>query len=389
MSRICAVIPTFNRERLVVECLRSILLQTRPVDDIIVVDDGSTDNTLEVLDKFRGRIRVVHQRNAGKAAALNTALRICDADYVWICDDDDVAVPDATAALAAALDKDVTLDFVYGDFLRFVDTPAGRKLFRPWHVIREEEDSTLIHFLEGCFTFQFAQLVRRSAFAQVGEFREDLLRSQDYEMVIRLVRHCRSAYVPKVIFHQRQHDGLRGTSTQRIAQDNLAERWMYYDKLIFLELRRSLCLAEVIPKFARSINDDNLSRRAALLQRACIFAGKDLWEAALDDLEVACSEAKSLPTSDEIRLALSVIRNPLVWNSLLTNTYLCKRLQGCARRNKYGEQIVTALISPLFHLTRRRIVQRQFGAALSQARFLIRILGLPLFAEKTVRSIKS
>jgi glycosyltransferase involved in cell wall biosynthesis len=388
MPQVCAIVPTFNRREMLIECLNSLLRQTRPVDEIIVVDDGSTDDTAKVLESFGHNIRVLRQKNCGKAAALNAALRICEAHLIWICDDDDVASPEGLTHLYAAIEVNPNLGFVYGDFLRFHDVPDGRRFLPPWHVTRPQEDSPLIHFLEGAFTFQFAQLVRRTAFDRVGFFREDLPRSQDYDMAIRLARAYESTHVPEVIFYQRQHDGVRGTVAEPVNQDQMFERWIYYDQLIFQDLRGSLTLAEVTPHFARKL-DPKLSRRCALLQRSCIYAAKALWDAALDDLETACIEAETLPLPGEIGLATSVIRNPLVWNYLITDSKSCQRLRYCRTSGSYGREIVTALVRPLIHLTRRRLTDHKFGLALAQARLLLRTLGFPSFGLNVGRAVIS
>jgi glycosyltransferase involved in cell wall biosynthesis len=386
MSRVCAIIPTFNREKLLVECLDSLLRQTRPVDEIIVVNDGSTDNTATVLQSFGHQIRVLSQGNSGKAAALNAALGICESDLIWICDDDDIASPDGLAQLTEAIEADPDLDFVHGRFLRFFDTAEGRNFLPPWPVARPEEDSALINFLESACTFQFAQLVRRTAYDRVGRFREDLLRSQDYDMAIRLVRTCKSTHVPKIIFYQRQHDGTRGTSADPIDQEKILEKWIYYDQVIFRNLRDSLTLAEVTPKFARKL-EGRLSRRAALLQRSCIFAAKGLWESALDDLETACIETTSVPLPEEINLASSAVRDSLVWNSLVSDFTCWKRLKQCRTSGSYGQQIVAALIRPLIHLTRRRLTERAFGPAVVQTQLLAGVLGFRSFALSVGRAV--
>ena len=73
-SDVTIVVPTFNRARMLAECLDSLQRQTQPALEIIVVDDGSTDDTAAVVKGRSGSIRYIHQANAGKSAALNRAL---------------------------------------------------------------------------------------------------------------------------------------------------------------------------------------------------------------------------------------------------------------------------------------------------------------------------
>jgi glycosyltransferase involved in cell wall biosynthesis len=91
--RISAVIPTYNRAALVVRAVKSALEQTRPPDEIIVVDDGSTDDTCDRLRHFGDRIRLIREQNAGGAAARNRGVR--EALFPWIAflDSDDVWTP--------------------------------------------------------------------------------------------------------------------------------------------------------------------------------------------------------------------------------------------------------------------------------------------------------
>jgi glycosyltransferase involved in cell wall biosynthesis len=88
------IVPTYNRAEFLVEALDSLLTQTWPPGQIIVVDDGSTDETPAVLGGYNGRLEVVRKPNGGKASALNAALPQVRHGAVWIFDDDDIALPD-------------------------------------------------------------------------------------------------------------------------------------------------------------------------------------------------------------------------------------------------------------------------------------------------------
>jgi len=97
--RISVVIPTYNRAAAVGEAIESVLRQTRPPDEIIVVDDGSSDNTAEVLAAFGDRIRIVAQPNGGVSAARNAGIRLATGDWLAFLDSDDVWLPHRLATL--------------------------------------------------------------------------------------------------------------------------------------------------------------------------------------------------------------------------------------------------------------------------------------------------
>ena len=106
------VIPAYNAGKYLRATLDSVLAQTYLPGQIIVVDDGSEDDTQAMLRGFGKRIEVIRQENQGKSSAINCALPRVTGDYVWFFDDDDVALPDAIASRMEVLHAQPDLDFV-------------------------------------------------------------------------------------------------------------------------------------------------------------------------------------------------------------------------------------------------------------------------------------
>src|SRR5271169_4507748 len=102
--RVSTIIPTFNRAHVVAEAIESVLRQTVPAEQIIVVDDGSTDDTIDVLTRFDGRISVIRQAHSGVSAARNAGMRAATGDWIAFLDSDDVWLPDRISTLC----RDVT-----------------------------------------------------------------------------------------------------------------------------------------------------------------------------------------------------------------------------------------------------------------------------------------
>jgi glycosyltransferase involved in cell wall biosynthesis len=166
---VSAVVRVFNGESHVAEALDSILAQTRPPDEIVVVDDGSTDGTAAVLASYGERIRVVRQENRGHCAALDRAFGEARGDYVANCDVDDVWEPDKLERQVTTVVAHPQVDVAFGAARlfgarsgRFHRSYSGSGVLEPRRFLRELYRSDRI-----CAS---STLVRRRLFERLGSF---------------------------------------------------------------------------------------------------------------------------------------------------------------------------------------------------------------------------
>lgn len=114
------ILPTFNRARYVVPALNSLLEQSLPAAQVIVVNDGSSDETSSVMQSYGARIEFIEKANGGKCSAINAALSRAQEKYVWVFDDDDIASTDALARHVAALDAQADAGFTISGSYRSI-----------------------------------------------------------------------------------------------------------------------------------------------------------------------------------------------------------------------------------------------------------------------------
>lgn len=375
MATVVALIPTFNRASFLGECIESVLNQTRPPEEVIIIDDGSTDDTSQVLEKWAGQVRVLRKENGGKSTALNLGLVQTEADLVWVCDDDDIACPDALEKLTAALDGAPGAPFAYGKFKWFFEK-GGRIHYRPHsNYGRVEEPSFFLNALEEMFAFQFAMLVRREAYNRVGPFRTDLHRSQDFEMLARLTRIGDPVFVPHTIFLQRRHEGARGPAGQRISATETFAKSIQYGGRVLNEFREALPLDNFVPGFARDWTRHR--DRAALLQLGLTFAKRAMWPEALKELEAAAAiDPDANPTAEECRLPRQVIRSHMPWTMLSTQPDSISRFRRLSRSH-YGRVIARAIVRAAIARAMRAARQRHLRDAFATARLAARLLTAP------------
>ena len=291
--RISFIVPTFNRARYLREALDSIIGQKGEDDEVLVVDDGSTDGTAEVVAATGPQVRYLRQDNAGKSVALNRGLAATTGRYVWICDDDDVLRTDALATLLPVLERDAGLGFVFGRYTRFREAPRGaREDMGTGYWPDLSSGSLARHILEDAFVMQNAALVRRSAYEAVGPFSTAMARSLDYEMFVRLAATHAAAYVDSCVFDQRKHEGARGPRSMLHAATRSDEVWQVFDKQIFLNLYRHAPLALFAAMFEG--RGSASIERAALLQRGAIMFRHGCWDEAVDDLAAAADIAPGI-----------------------------------------------------------------------------------------------
>ena len=370
---ITAIVPTYNRADYLAETLAALAAQTRPVEEIIVWDDGSTDETGDIAAAANGPIRYFRSENGGKSRALNAALAEARGDYIWICDDDDLAVPEAAAILAAPLDHDPALVVSGGAYRRFrTDTKTGERVETgPGYWPDLSQGSVLRHLLEDIFLFQNAMLVRRTAYEAVGPFREDLPRSIDYDMIIRLAARYPLAVSEDVVFLQRKHDGARGPAAARHAASQSDAVWKEADRMVFAPFRDALPITLYDAMYES--DDPKAVRRVALLQRACVYARRTDFAIALEDLAAAAAllRDRGLSTTEHAicRRAVSGKHGCV---EMLT-VPMRRDLTALARRSEAGASIVRALLRGMRWRLKEAIQNRDLSMLARLARTMIHL----------------
>ena len=201
MPCVSVILPTYNRAHLVREAIESVLNQTFADLELILVDDGSTDNTQAVVRSLSDpRVRSVEQPNQGASSARNTGLRLCAGEYVAFLDSDDLFLPQKLALQVPALEGQSEAGLVYGRYYSVRGAEAPRLLAGVCH-----SDLGLDRLLLGTAFHWSTVLIRRSWLDQVGGFDERLPVSEEWELTLRLaLAGCRMVCLPQPVAVVRQ-----------------------------------------------------------------------------------------------------------------------------------------------------------------------------------------
>jgi len=182
MPTISVIIPTYNRAEMLGRAINSVLSQTCQDFELLVVDDGSTDNTLELTKAYGKSITYIRQENRGAAAARNTGIRAAQADFLVFLDSDDWFMKDKLELqLAAMLDNPLSL----------VSHTQEKWLRRGKHLNqkkrhRKESGNLFSRCLELCVVGMSTIMARRQLFEEVGLFDESFPCCEDYELWLRV-----------------------------------------------------------------------------------------------------------------------------------------------------------------------------------------------------------
>jgi glycosyltransferase involved in cell wall biosynthesis len=199
--KVSVVIPCFNQGHYLAEAVESVLAQTRQPDQIIIVNDGSTDNTAEVAARFRG-VKFLSQDNRGLAAARNAGLKHAAGDYILFLDADDILLPAAIEHCLAAFAAQPNVALVHGGF-RVVDS-RGQLIFETLPQPAADPFAALLKRnyinMNGTVMYDVAIL------SQDGGFDETLRCCEDYDVYFRLVRHYPIGAYSHVAALYRRHE---------------------------------------------------------------------------------------------------------------------------------------------------------------------------------------
>ncbi len=207
--RLSIIIPTYNRSALLVKTLNSVLSQTRPPDEIIVVDDGSTDNTRAAMAEYGDRITYHYQTNAYLGAARNTGQAIATGDALCFLDSDDLLLPGALAALERALIAAPEACLSYCRCQKIDENDTITELLWRSHLYREKyANDPWRQLLRGQFLLSTGcALIRRSHLDKLEPWDVTLRGVEDWDMFLRLAESGPFACVNRPLFQYRQHGG--------------------------------------------------------------------------------------------------------------------------------------------------------------------------------------
>jgi glycosyltransferase involved in cell wall biosynthesis len=391
LPKITVIVPTFDRSQFLAECLESLFSQTLPPAQVIVINDGSSENITQVLAPFGNQIEYLETPNLGKSGALNAAMPRTRGDYVWIFDDDDVALPDALERFTRALEENPDCGFSYSSFYWSRASPEDGRLEaeKIWQIEEFNEDRFFIRLLKGNFLCGAGIFVRTSCYREVGPFREDLIRSQDYEMAVRLARRYRGTRIPGATFHYRQHGGLRGSSQDRFAERVRVEKWREYARIFFRELRSELELRDYLPRDAARTGLTPADTRLAYFERMAVMASEGLYDEMVEDLKLAIA---SLPEETALSKAeLATLRRTRdFWrpgDEVFTQPkYLRAVRKLCIGPN--GREVQGELGRLCYWRTLYDLSQREFRHALESAWATWRVLGLSGIFRLALRKLR-
>ena len=227
MTKVTVAIASYNMANYVPAAIDSALAQDHDDVEILVVDDGSTDDTREVVGRYGRKVRYAYQENAGVANAYNRALKLAKGDYVHFLDADDLLTPGAIGRLAALLDESPSAGLAHGDALVMNAAgdvygtrlaPAsfgGRRLIPSAEAFKE--------LLRGCHITTSALMLRKSVLGKVTPFRQKSVPGEDWDMWLRVSAEYDVAHLPISACYYRVHDSsiTSAYTVERVVRSHL------------------------------------------------------------------------------------------------------------------------------------------------------------------------
>ena len=216
---VSVIIPAFNCENSIVQCVKSVQLQSVRPKEIIVVNDGSTDKTGEILRAMGDEIRLIDQENRGQGAARNAGFWVATGEYIAFLDADDYWKPDFIEWCCRILYESPSVIAVLTAWEKVLDEKTS--VLVPPLMVTERPSSPFI--IENFFKFWAEQdhvqtgaiMIRKSVMDRAGGMREDLRISQDLEYWAYLATFGRWAFIPEVLYVNNSRINARGSWLKR------------------------------------------------------------------------------------------------------------------------------------------------------------------------------
>lgn len=215
--KISILMPVYNGEKTIARALESIFNQNIDKDkyEIIIVNDGSTDGTPEILEKYKDLIRIVNQDNKGYLIAAKNSFENSKGKYVIKLDADDEFGSKILSKMYSILEEDLSLAFVYSDYYE-KDSETGK--------------TRIINTRENIFnTVAIGVMFRKSILDEIGFYNENLI-FPEYDLLIRIMKKYKGKHLNEPLFtYYRSRNSI--TSNKELVQKGLEQLYEKYGKL--------------------------------------------------------------------------------------------------------------------------------------------------------------
>lgn len=220
MPLVSVVIPTYNSAAFLPQSIESVLQQTYDNFEVIVIDDGSTDNTEAVLADYKDKIRYIKKNNGGPSGARNLGIAEAKGEFIAFQDSDDLWLPEKLQLQMEYLTTHPEIAVLYTDLIQFNQqgvVSAGleeRYGSLPSGYIFEE---LLVNHAITLSTI----IVRRSCIDEIGVFDESLIGAEDYNFYLRLARKFQFDFLNQALVHKRLHTNNLSDDLDQMCEDEV------------------------------------------------------------------------------------------------------------------------------------------------------------------------
>ena len=208
--KVTVIIPTYNRSRFICQAVDSVIAQTYPNIELIVVDDGSTDETHDLLKKYGKKLRYLYQKNQGRSAARNLGVKNAKGKYIAFLDSDDLWMPTKLATQVDLIETNTDIALVHC-FTEEIDadgtdSEAETKFTQIHHARAFQKGYSYENIALECIIFTSCILIERNIFLELYGFDINFEYLEDWDFYLRLSAQHKIAAVPESLVLYRHHN---------------------------------------------------------------------------------------------------------------------------------------------------------------------------------------
>ena len=263
--KVSVVMASYNMARYLPAAIDSALSQDYPDFELVLLDDGSTDETPGVVRRYGDRLRYHYQPNAGVAQACSRALDLAQGEYLQLLDADDTLCPGALRRNAAMLDKHPSAALAYGEALVIdADGRVFDKRVAPRWIARAglvPSEAAFRELLRGCHITNSTVMIRRSILATIPPFQAEAVPGEDWDLWMRIAAEHDLAYTPEPLACYRVHGEsiTSGYTVEAVADSHFRtiDRLFYQPDFRYMHLRSYAyaCVERTVARVAARLRD--------------------------------------------------------------------------------------------------------------------------------------